>query len=176
MKMDKGMLWMLLPAVTAAGLIDILNQIGSFVLDVLNNLLGTTGAPMQEVLFIYILPFLLVFFTFYDFVYLMGFFRKTTSMIIAAIMALFGARFGVYRQVVEMIGTIMGTGTSGSGLWIPMLTFVFVIMAFWWVIGQFLWGYKFAVSINKEFVNIDTGINMLDRIGTRVEKLSENKK
>jgi hypothetical protein len=175
MKPDKTKFWLFLPAVTAGGIIDVINNIGDIILQVLALLFGTTGAPIQEVIFIYLLPFLLIYFTLYDFIYLMGFFRKRTAQILAVIFALFGARLGVYKQVVDMMGVLLGTGTTGTGLWIPMLTFVFVIMAFWWVVGQFLWGYKFAVAIDKEVKTVNAAIGALDQIGTHMEKLSQKK-
>ncbi|MFH0961656.1 MAG: hypothetical protein V1820_03165 [archaeon] len=158
--------WLFLPAFSVAWLVDLMNQIGSVLLTVINVLLGATGSPLHEVIFIYVLPFLLIYFTFFDFIYLMGFFRKTTAKIIAAIMALFGARFGVYRQVVDMIGILIGTDKTGTGIWIPMLTFVFVIMAFWWVVGQFLWGWKMTQAINNEVIKVENGIDMLSKIGS----------
>ncbi len=166
-------LWMFLPATSSGVVIDAINKIGAFILDILALLFGTTGAPIQEVIFIYILPFLLIYFTFYDFIWLMGFFRKRTAQVISLILALFGAHFGVYKQVVELIGVLIGTGTSGSGIWIPMLTFVFIIMALWWVIGQFLWGYKFATAIAKTETSVSSTLGALSKIGEHMKKLGD---
>ncbi len=153
-------------AFDAGTIVSVINDIGGFVLSIINILLGTTGSPMSTVIFAYILPGVLMFFILYDFIYLMGFFRKTTAMWIAIIFSLFGARFGVYWQVVQMLQTFLGSSATGSGVWIPMLTLIFILMAFWWTIGHFLWGFRFAQDINKAGMEIDSGLTYLDNIGS----------
>ncbi len=158
-------------AINSGTFVSILNDIGGFLLTIINVLLGTTGSPMSTVIFAYILPGVLMFFILYDFIYLMGFFRKTTAMWIAIIFSLFGARFGVYWQVVQMLQTFLGSSATGSGVWIPMLTLIFILMAFWWTIGHFLWGFRFASAVYKESDKIESAIGVLDRIGSRLEQL-----
>ncbi len=150
-----------------------LNDIGGFLLTIINVLLGTTGSPMSTVIFAYILPGVLMFFILYDFIYLMGFFRKTTAMWIAIIFSLFGARFGVYWQVVQMLQTFLGSSATGSGVWIPMLTLIFILIAFWWTIGHFLWGFRFAQAVATEQHKQGAALHLLKTIGTRLEKLGE---
>jgi len=160
-------------ALDAGTINGVLNDIGGFLLTIINVLLGTTGSPMSTVIFAYVLPGVLMFFILYDFIYLMGFFRKQTAMIIAIIFSLFGARFGVYWQVVQMLQTFLGSSATGSGVWIPMLTLIFILMAFWWTIGHLLWGFRFTQAVATEQNKQWGALHLLKTIGTRLEKLSE---
>ena len=158
-------------AINSGTFVSVLNDIGGFLLTIINVLLGTTGSPMSTVIFAYVLPGVLMFFILYDFIYLMGFFRKQTAMWIAIIFSLFGARFGVYWQVVQMLQTFLGSSATGSGVWIPMLTLIFILMAFWWTIGHLLWGFRFASAVYKESDKIESAMGVLSKIGNRLEQL-----
>ena len=133
----------------------------SYALSVLQFIFGTTGAA-PEFIFQYLLPGLLVFFIMYDMIYLLGFFRRTTARVIAAIFALFAGRFGTYTKIVELIRDLMGV----DGLFVPSITLVFTLIMIWWVVGHVLLGFK----VTKSMYQAETGLDMLMRIGDRLEQ------
>lgn len=141
------------------------NQMGKLLLDMINFVFNTPGSKFSEALFMYILPAILVYSILFDFIFLMGFFRRRTAQIISVIFALFGARFKIYNNVVELMATFLGTDKTGSGVFIPMLTFLFIMMLIWWVIGHIIWGYKFAHEIQTQ----QGAMDYLHKIGEHLE-------
>ncbi len=123
-----------------------------------------------KALFLWILPAVLLYAILYDFVYLMGFFRKTTAMIISAIFAIFAAKLGVFIRVVVLVSSFMG-GVKSTGIFIPMLTITLIMMVIWWALGHVIWGYKFTAEIQTQ----TSAIDYLDKIGTHLEKKVQNK-
>ncbi len=158
---------------------DFLNQLGEWFLVIIEWIFGYSGAVAGNVytgnafsdsLFLYILPFLLVFVILEDFLYLMGFFRKRTAQVISIILSLFAARFGVYYQLVQLIGTFLGSPESGPGVFIPLLTFMFILMFIWWVLGHILWGFGFAMAVNRSTKTVNEAIGAMSEIGKRLER------
>ena len=132
----------------------------SYALTVLQFIFGGSG-DATEFIFQYLLPAILIFFIMYDMIFLLGFFRRTTARVIAAIFALFAGRFGTYAKIVEFIRGLMGV----EGLFIPSITLVFTLIIIWWVVGHILLGFK----VTKAMYRADTGLDMLSRIGDRLE-------
>lgn len=162
---------MLLAPVAAATWEESMNQVGTLLLKIIQFVFATsTETDLSKVIFVYFLPAILVYSILFDFVFLMGFFRRRTAQVIAAIFALFGAKFGLYNNVVTLIGTFLGTG-SGTGVFIPMLTFLFIMMLIWWVLGHVIWGYRFAHEMQTQ----TDAITYLDKIGSHLEGLAKNK-
>lgn len=158
---------------------DFLNQLGEWFLLIVEWVFGYpgvatgnvyTGNAFSDALFLYILPFLLVFVILEDFLYLMGFFRKRTAQVIAVIFSLFAARFGVYYLIVQLIGTFLGAPESGPGVFIPLLTFMFILMFIWWVLGHILWGFGFAMAVNKSTTSVSEALTAMKSIGDRLER------
>lgn len=165
----------LLAPVAAATWQATMTKVGSIILDVINFVFSpigsATGSDFSKVVFVYLLPAILVYSILFDFVFLMGFFRRRTAQIIAAIFALFGAKFGIYNNIVNLIGTFLGTGVTGSGVFIPMLTFLFIMMLIWWVLGHIIWGYRFA----HEMQTHEKAMDYLHEIGNHLEGQTQNK-
>lgn len=139
------------------------NKLGTLLQQIFNFIFNTSGG-FSDVLFFYILPALLVYSILFDFIFLMGFFRRKTAMIISAIFALFGIRSGIHIQVVKLIETFLGTDRTG-GIFIPMLTFMFIMMLIWWVLGHIIWGYRFANNIKDQ----ENAMDYLKEIGTHLD-------
>lgn len=164
---------LLLAPVAAATWQTTMTNVGSIILDVIKFVFATPQSDFSEAVFVYLLPAILVYSILFDFVFLMGFFRRRTAQIIAAIFALFGAKFGIYNNIVNLIGTFLGTDKTGSGVFIPMLTFLFIMMLIWWVLGHIIWGYRFA----HEMQTHQNAMDYLHTIGAHLEgQTTEGKK
>lgn len=169
-------LFALLAPVAAATWETTMTKVGSIILDVIQYVFSpfgsATGSDFSTVVFVYLLPAILVYSILFDFVFLMGFFRRRTAQIISAIFALFGAKFGIYSNVVALIATFLGTDKAGSGVFIPMLTFLFIMMLIWWVLGHVIWGYRFT----HEMQTHQSAMDYLHEIGQHLEQQTQNKK
>lgn len=162
----------LLAPVAAATWQTTMNKAGSFLLQIIKFVFATPESDFAKAIFTYMLPAILVYSILFDFIFLMGFFRRRTAQIISAIFALFGAKFGIYNNVVNLIGTFLGTDVTGSGVFIPMLTFLFIMMLIWWVLGHIIWGARFAHEISTQ----TDAISYLHKIGTHLEGLATDEK
>lgn len=149
-----------------------MNKIGTVLFRVIQFIFATPESDFAKVVFVYLLPAILIYSILFDFIFLMGFFRRRTAQIISVIFALFGAKFGIYDQIVTLIGTFLGTGKTGSGVFIPMLTFLFVMMLIWWVLGHIIWGWRFT----KEMQTHENAMDYLHEIGQHLEQQTQNKK
>ncbi len=149
-------------------------DIGGGILAVLEGVLGSYNKPIPTLLFAYIFPIWIVFLTLADMLYLMGFMRKTTAHIVAAIVALMGARFGLYEQVAVMTATMFGVNNEG-GLWLLMFINVVIGGMLYWVLGQVLIGFKMAQSAVKNIAEMKGGVTSMTRIGNKMVEVSEKR-
>ncbi len=155
----------LLAPVAAATWQTTMNKVGSILLQIIKFVFAKPESDFAQVVFVYLLPAILVYSILFDFIFLMGFFRRRTAQIISVIFALFGAKFGIYENVVALIATFLGTDKVGSGVFIPMLTFLFIMMLIWWVLGHIIWGYRFTHEMQTQ----ENAMDYLHKIGAHLE-------
>jgi hypothetical protein len=129
--------------------------------------------PWYWILFAYVGPMILVFFTLYD---LMAFgpWRRTTRLVIAGALAVGGARFGYYANMIYMIQTIFGP-TGEASLWFALFTNVLGMGLILFIVSSVLRGFLMAKAAGQSLNEMIAGGKTLDHVGTTTTELANKK-
>ncbi len=122
------------------------------------------GLSFPLLIFGFILPFILTYAILYDMFFLVGFFRPSTSRIIALIIAILFARMQGFGALYSILFNVF------ANFWISMLSLLFTMMVLYWVLGHLIWGYRFA----KEIQTQTDAMSYLDKVGKHLDKLQKS--
>ena len=118
-----------------------------------------TCSDIPLILFFFLLPGIILYAIFMDMLLFMGFVRKWTAQTIALAMAIFAARTGAYFKLAIMLNELF------NNILISMLSLLFTMMIFWWVLGHILYGFR----LNREILRTKSAISYLDAVGKTLE-------
>jgi len=150
-------------------------NVPEFFWGVFNLVFGGKGQPWYEIVFLYALPALLVFFTLEDLFYLMGFFRKITATVMAAVFALMFSHFGFYKDYNDFVNALFFTPFLGEmGGLMSMFTTVFTFGIVYWFMSNFFIGFVNARAASKGLAELSGGGQILTAIGKKAGQLGMN--
>lgn len=139
---------------------------------IFNIIFGGKGQPWYEIIFLYAIPALLVFFTLSDLFYLFGMFRKITCHIVAAVFALMFSHFGFYKDYNDFLDALFFTPFLGEmGGLMSMFTTVFTLGIVYWLMSNFFIGFVNARAASKGLAELSGGGQILTRIGQTAARL-----
>ena len=130
------------------------------ILPILKFVFGGENETFDTMLFRYILPAVLMYAIFFDFVYLMGMFRRRTAQLIAGVFALFAGRYGAYAKIATFLANFTGNDFVAS------ISLIFTMALIWWTLGHIMLGYKLTEELSKT----ESAMDYLDRIGDHLER------
>ncbi len=147
-------------------------NVPEFFWTIFNMIFGGKGQPWYEIIFLYAIPALLVFFTLEDLFYLMGFFRKITATVMAAVFALMFAHFGFYDDYNTFVNSLFLEPIFGeTGLFIAMFITVFTFVIVYWFMSNFFIGFVTARAASKGLAELSGGGQILTLIGQTAARL-----
>lgn len=115
------------------------------------------GIPLY--LFFFALPGLILYAILVDMLLFMGFVRAWTARTLGFAMALFAARTGAYFKLATELNDLF------NNTLVSMISLLFTMMCFWWVLGHILYGFQ----INREILRQQSAITYLSAVGQTLE-------
>lgn len=115
------------------------------------------GIPLY--LFFFVLPGIILYAILVDMLLFMGFVRAWTAKTLAGAMALFAARTGAYFKLAAELNDLF------NNTLVSMISLLFTMMCFWWVLGHILYGFQ----VNREILKQQSAIQYLSAVGNVLE-------
>lgn len=122
-------------------------------------------SDFAQLLLFYVIPIAGLSSILKDVFLLFGLFRRKTAMWMGVLLALMGARVGVYVGFVVTIGSVFGGFVTG------MFGLLMLIVIMGYLLSHVMLGYRHAIDSSK----LGTGQEYLQQIGEHVEGLSKGK-
>lgn len=139
---------------------------------VFNVFFGGSG-PWYELIFSYALPAGLIFYTLTSLFALFPW-RKTTSYVVAAVFALMGSQFGMYKAVQDMINTLFFEPMFGEyGLFMSMFINIMVFALISWLMANFTIGFVMARQAHKGIMEMKLAATHYMRVADNLVKNAE---
>ncbi|MFH0961657.1 MAG: hypothetical protein V1820_03170 [archaeon] len=135
---------------------------------------GAPTLPWYQLLFGYVMPMGLVFFTLVDFFSLMTFLSKRTAYVVSGIIALIGFQLGLCRAYNEMIQTMFGPFIGDMSMWLAMFTTVLFLGAIFMTVNHAVVMFKISMAAKDSLKELVTGTKTMWRVGNRVDTLAKN--
>ena len=123
-------------------------------------------SAFAQLLIFYIIPIAVLSELFNNIFVMFGFFRQKTSRVIGIVLALMGARTGIYVSVVNAIGSKLGGFVGGA------VGIIIILAMLGYAVSHVMLGYKHAKALMK----MQGGQEYLSKIGEHVEALSKGEK